>query len=98
MPRVGFPEPETFTASLGMLRELLDAIPAQLGIPYERIVLGGFSQGTVMSYALALGQGAPVPRGARRAERLHPDRRRDGNPTSRAARAAVWIGHGRATR
>jgi phospholipase/carboxylesterase len=49
------PTPEHFHASLEALSELVDALP------YERIVLGGFSQGCVMSYALALGRGRPRP-------------------------------------
>ena len=36
---------------------LLDALP----FPPERIVLGGFSQGAVMSYAAGLGEGRPRP-------------------------------------
>ena len=39
------------------LAEWLDALP----FPAERIVLGGFSQGAVMSYALGLGKGRPRP-------------------------------------
>jgi phospholipase/carboxylesterase len=30
-------------------------------MPFERTILGGFSQGAVMSYALGLGQGRPAP-------------------------------------
>jgi phospholipase/carboxylesterase len=60
VPRVGFPEPETFHASLELLaREL----PELTGVPWERTILGGFSQGTVMAYALALGAGRPTPAG-----------------------------------
>jgi phospholipase/carboxylesterase len=53
----GIPTPtrEHFLASYDALAEFLDALP------YERIVLGGFSQGCVMSYALGLGQGRPRP-------------------------------------
>jgi phospholipase/carboxylesterase len=36
---------------------------AEHGIPPERTVLGGFSQGSVMSYALGLGPGRPRPAG-----------------------------------
>jgi phospholipase/carboxylesterase len=32
-------------------------------VPWERTVLGGFSQGTVMSYAAGLGAGRPAPAG-----------------------------------
>ena len=53
----GIPTPtrDHFLASYDALAGFLDAIP------YERIVLGGFSQGCVMSYALALGAGRPRP-------------------------------------
>jgi phospholipase/carboxylesterase len=60
VPRVGFPEPETFAASYAALGELLDD---ELGLDWSRTVVGGFSQGTVMSYALALGAGRPRPAG-----------------------------------
>jgi phospholipase/carboxylesterase len=55
VPRVGYPDPETFGASYRLLEEWLAALP------YERVVLGGFSQGAVMAYALGLGQGRPRP-------------------------------------
>jgi phospholipase/carboxylesterase len=57
VPRVGYPEPHSFHASLEQLEELLEST----GIPRERTVLGGFSQGTVMSYALGLRAGTPPP-------------------------------------
>ena len=55
VPRVGYPDPATFAEGLGALTEWFDALP----FPAERIVLGGFSQGAVMSYALGLGEGRP---------------------------------------
>ena len=54
---VGYPDPPTFHDTYGRLGEWLDG----LGFPPERIALGGFSQGSVMSYALSLGQGRPSP-------------------------------------
>jgi phospholipase/carboxylesterase len=60
VPRVGFPERETFHASYAALGALLDD---ELGLDWSRTVVGGFSQGTVMSYALGLGAGRPVPAG-----------------------------------
>jgi len=44
------PDPETFWPSFEALSELLDGLPRPL-------VLGGFSQGAVMSWALGLGRG-----------------------------------------
>ena len=61
--RVGYPVPETFARSYAALAESIDALLAERGIEWSRTVLGGFSQGTVMSYALALGSGRPVPAG-----------------------------------
>ncbi|HEV8461819.1 MAG TPA: hypothetical protein VGQ38_14045 [Gaiellaceae bacterium] len=55
VPRVGYPDAETFHASYSAVSEWLDALP------YDRIVLGGFSQGCVMSLAFGLGAGRPRP-------------------------------------
>jgi phospholipase/carboxylesterase len=41
--------------------EWLDGFLAEHGIGHGRLVLGGFSQGGVMSYALGLGGGRPRP-------------------------------------
>jgi phospholipase/carboxylesterase len=57
------PDPETFTATREQLAAWLDGVPGRTGVPWERTVLGGFSQGTVMSYALGLGAGRPSPAG-----------------------------------
>jgi len=61
--RVGFPDERTFFESFGRLAEWLDALPDALGVPWERTFLGGFSMGAVMSYALGLGPGRPLPAG-----------------------------------
>ena len=61
VPRVGFPDPRTFFASAALLGEFLDALPDALGVPLRQTVLGGFSMGAVMSYALGLGEGRPAP-------------------------------------
>jgi phospholipase/carboxylesterase len=53
--RVGFPDPPSFWSTFEVLGRWLDALPVAFGVPWERAVLGGFSQGTVMSYALGLG-------------------------------------------
>jgi len=56
--RVGYPNKETFEESFALLSAWLDATVA-----IERTVLGGFSQGAVMAYALGLGAGRPSPAG-----------------------------------
>lgn len=58
VPRVGYPDPPTFAEGFGALTEWFDALP----FAASEIVLGGFSQGAVMSYALGLGRGRPRPR------------------------------------
>jgi len=59
--RVGYPDPETFRSTYHLAGAWLDALAGELGVPPERVVLGGFSQGAVMSYALGLGAGRPRP-------------------------------------
>lgn len=59
--RVGHPDPETFGSTYDRVGAWLDALADDMGIPPERIVLGGFSQGAVMSYALGLGANRPRP-------------------------------------
>lgn len=61
--RVGFPHTATFGPSYEALASRLDGLLAERGIDWSRAILGGFSQGTVMSYALALGTGRPRPAG-----------------------------------
>jgi phospholipase/carboxylesterase len=62
-PRVGHPEPASFQSSYRALAELHDELWQQTGLGPERTVLGGFSMGTVMSYALGLGAERPAPAG-----------------------------------
>ena len=53
------PGPETFLSTAPRLAALLEALP----VPFERVVLGGFSQGTVMTWAMTLGPERPRPAG-----------------------------------
>lgn len=61
--RIGFPEPTTFLQTCQVAAGWLDAVLAEHGVPIHRTVLGGFSQGAVMSYSLALAAGRPAPAG-----------------------------------
>lgn len=63
VPRVGYPDPETFAAAYALLGELHDGLWRRTGIGPERTVLGGFSMGAAMSYALGLGGDRPAPAG-----------------------------------
>jgi phospholipase/carboxylesterase len=58
---IGTPEPKTFFASYEAAGAWLDGFLAEHGIGFDRLVLGGFSQGGVMTYALGLGAGRRRP-------------------------------------
>jgi len=60
---VGYPDPESFLSTFRQVGGWLDMLTQDTGIPAERILLGGFSQGAVMSYVLGLGEGRPRPAG-----------------------------------
>src|SRR3954468_19840036 len=55
VPRVGHPDRESFEAAREALAELHDQLWEETGLGPERTVLGGFSMGAVMSYAIGLG-------------------------------------------
>ncbi|MGZ6340792.1 MAG: alpha/beta hydrolase [Candidatus Limnocylindrales bacterium] len=59
VPRVGYPDHDTFHAAREALGELHDSLWKLTGIEPSRTVLGGFSMGAVMSYAMALGVDRP---------------------------------------
>lgn len=61
--RVGYPDRETFFAAYAALTRFTAALLSAVGVPWSRTVIGGFSMGAVMSYALALGSGRPSPAG-----------------------------------
>jgi phospholipase/carboxylesterase len=58
---LGTPDPATFDSTYEQASHWLDDLAAQNGIPLDRTVLAGFSQGAVMTYALGLGRGRPRP-------------------------------------
>jgi phospholipase/carboxylesterase len=60
---LGYPDPRTFRDTFARASTWLDGFAAEHGIGMERTVLGGFSQGAVMSYAIGLGAGRPRPAG-----------------------------------
>jgi phospholipase/carboxylesterase len=61
--RVGYPDEETFHAAYEALASFHDELWERTGLGPERTVLGGFSMGSVMSYALGLGPDRPAPAG-----------------------------------
>jgi len=63
VPRVGYPDHDTFHAAFDQLAAFHDELWQRTGIAPERTVLGGFSMGSVMSYALGLAGDRPMPAG-----------------------------------
>jgi phospholipase/carboxylesterase len=63
VPRVGHPDPASFAAARSQLGELHDELWQRTGLTAERTVLGGFSMGAVMSYAMGLSAERPAPVG-----------------------------------
>ena len=58
---IGTPDATTFGASYAAAAEWLDGFLAEHGVGHDRLVLGGFSQGGVMTYSLSLGRGRARP-------------------------------------
>lgn len=63
VPRVGHPDPGTFHAALAGLADFHDELWERTGLTPGQTVLGGFSMGCVMSYALGLAAQRPAPAG-----------------------------------
>ena len=92
--RVGYPDPETFHATYPELTGWLDGMLAEHGIAHDRLVLGGFSQGSVMSYALGLGADRPRPAGIMALSGFLPQVEGFELDFAKAAGLPVAIGHG----
>lgn len=63
VPQVGYPDPATFAAARRALADFHDDQLERIAVAPERAVLGGFSMGAVMSFALALSSDRPRPAG-----------------------------------
>jgi phospholipase/carboxylesterase len=95
VPRVGYPDPESFTAARAALAELHDGLWEESGIGPERTILAGFSMGAVMSYAMGLSAERPAVAGILAFSGFVPTV--EGWEPSLADRAEtpVFISHGR---
>jgi phospholipase/carboxylesterase len=63
VPRVGYPDHDSFHIARAALSGLHDHLWEETGVGPARTVLGGFSMGAVMSYAMALGADRPAVAG-----------------------------------
>jgi phospholipase/carboxylesterase len=57
--QIGQPDERTFVDSITRTAHFLDDLLRRRGIPWERAVVGGFSQGGAVASALALGTARP---------------------------------------
>jgi phospholipase/carboxylesterase len=94
VPRVGYPDPQTFHAAFAALADFHDELWERTGLRPDQTVLGGFSMGSVMSYAMGLSSARPQPAGLLifsgfipTVEGWEPDLSRNDMP--------VFIAHGR---
>jgi phospholipase/carboxylesterase len=95
VPRVGHPDPASFHVAYGELAAFHDELWERTGITPERTVLGGFSMGSVMSYALALGADRPVPAGILAFSGFVPTVERWQPELASRAGLRAFIAHGR---
>jgi phospholipase/carboxylesterase len=95
VPRVGHPDPQTFQDAFGALADFHDELWERTGVTPEQTVLGGFSMGSVMSYALGLSGARPAPAGILAFSGFIPTV--EGWQPELASRASlpVFIAHGR---
>ena len=63
VPRVGYPDHDTFHAAYETLSGFHEETWERTGLTPSQTIFGGFSMGSVMSYALGLGGDRPVPAG-----------------------------------
>jgi phospholipase/carboxylesterase len=59
--QIGYPDPSTFLPTYAAVSAWLDELWQTTGLTAVQTVLGGFSQGAVMTYSLGLGRGRPRP-------------------------------------
>jgi phospholipase/carboxylesterase len=95
VPRVGYPDPDTFFAARDKLAAFHDELWERTGTTPGTTILGGFSMGSVMSYALGLDATRPAPAGILAFSGFVPVV--DGWQPELASRAStnVFIAHGR---
>ena len=63
VPRVGYPDHDTFQAAYAGLGRFHDEVWERTGLAPAQTIFGGFSMGSVMSYSLGLGPDRPAPAG-----------------------------------
>jgi phospholipase/carboxylesterase len=95
VPRVGYPDPRTFHDAYDKLAAFHDETWERTGMAPDRTVLGGFSMGSVMSYALGLSGDRPVPAGILAFSGFIPTVEGWQPDLGSRAKLPVFIAHGR---
>ena len=95
VPRVGHPDPVTFHASYAELASFHDQFWQRTGLGPSQTVLGGFSMGTAMSFALGLGADRPAPAGILAFSGFIPTVEGWQPDFERRGETRVFIAHGR---
>ncbi len=95
VPRVGFPDPDTFRAAYAELAGFHDELWERTGLGPDQTVFGGFSMGSVMSYALGLSGDRPVPAGLLAFSGFVPTVEGWQSELSSRSDLPVFIAHGR---
>jgi phospholipase/carboxylesterase len=93
-PRTGFPDTNTFHQSYAQLAAFHDGLWERTGLMPGQTILGGFSMGTVMSYALGLGADRPAPAGILALSGFIPSVDEWEPSLSDRTGTRVFIGHG----
>jgi phospholipase/carboxylesterase len=91
---IGYPDPNSFLATFERASAWLDSFAAETAIAPEHTVLGGFSQGAVMTYALGLGSERPRPAALIALSGFVPTVEGFALDLERQPRPPVAIGHG----
>lgn len=95
VPRVGYPDPETFHRAYEQLAAFHDELWARTGIAPSNTVFGGFSMGSVMSYSLGLAANRPAPAGILAFSGFIPTVEGWAPDLASRADVPVFISHGR---
>ena len=96
VPRVGYPDPDTFHAAFDKLAAFHDELWERTGVSPDRTVFGGFSMGSVMSYSLGLAADRPAPAGILAFSGFIPTVERWQPSLADRTGLRVFIAHGRA--
>lgn len=95
VPRVGYPDRETFEEARAALAQLHDGLWEETGVGPERTVLAGFSMGAVMSYAMGLDADRPPVAGILAFSGFVPTVESWGPSLGDRIETRVFVSHGR---